>query len=185
MAKKYNSRIRRHRRSKRGGRSALLGYNDYPGGGDSTGSWTTNASPGTTAAAAAGFKSFLGGFSQGSPYQNAAALNDFALTGKGQSGGGRSKKRNGKKMAKSSKKISPKSFDDGNTREQQMAQGMTQAQAQAQAAAMQQAQAQQQTGGMFASFGALLKEALVPLGLLAAQQTYAKSFGKHTRKNRR
>jgi hypothetical protein len=38
---------------------------------------------------------------------------------------------------------------------------------------------------MFASFGALLKEALVPLGLLAAQQTYAKSYGKHTRKNRK
>jgi hypothetical protein len=70
-----------------------------------------------------------------------------------------------------------------------MAQGMTQAQAQAQAAAMQQAQQQQQaqtqSGGMFASFGALLKEALVPLGLLAAQQTYAKSYGKHTRKNRK
>jgi hypothetical protein len=60
---------------------------------------------------------------------------------------------------------------------------MTQAQAQAQAAAMQQAQTQ--SGGMFASFGALLKEALVPLGLLAAQQTYAKSYGKHTRKNRK
>lgn len=62
---------------------------------------------------------------------------------------------------------------------------MTQAQAQAQAAAMQQAQSQTQSGGMFASFGALLKEALVPLGLLAAQQTYAKSYGKHTRKNRK
>jgi hypothetical protein len=49
-----------------------------------------------------------------------------------------------------------------------------------------------QGGGMFASFGALLKEALVPLGLLAAQQTYGKrhskkhrSSGSHTRKHRR
>jgi hypothetical protein len=49
-----------------------------------------------------------------------------------------------------------------------------------------------QMGGMFASFGALLKEALVPLGLLAAQQTYGKrhsrkhrSSGSHTRKHRR
>ena len=47
-------------------------------------------------------------------------------------------------------------------------------------------------GGMFATFGALLKEALVPLGLLAAQQTYGKTYGKkhrssgsHTRKHRR
>jgi hypothetical protein len=45
---------------------------------------------------------------------------------------------------------------------------------------------------MFASFGALLKEALVPLGLLAAQQTYGKRYskkhrssGSHTRKHRR
>jgi hypothetical protein len=70
-----------------------------------------------------------------------------------------------------------------------MAQGMSQGQAQAQAAAMQQAQSQQQaqtqSGGMFASFGALLKEALVPLGLLAAQQTYARGYGKRTRKHRR
>jgi hypothetical protein len=68
-----------------------------------------------------------------------------------------------------------------------MAQGLTQGQAQAQAAALQQAQqqAQSQSGGMFASFGALLKEALVPLGLLAAQQTYGKSYGKRTRKHRR
>ena len=49
-----------------------------------------------------------------------------------------------------------------------------------------------QSGGMFASFGALLKEALVPLGLLAAQQTYGKRYskkhrssGSHTRKHRR
>jgi hypothetical protein len=40
---------------------------------------------------------------------------------------------------------------------------------------------------MFATFGALLKEALVPLGLLAAQQAYGKSYDKkrRTRKNRK
>jgi hypothetical protein len=40
---------------------------------------------------------------------------------------------------------------------------------------------------MFATFGALLKEALVPLGLLAAQQAYGRSYGKknRTRKNRK
>jgi hypothetical protein len=49
-----------------------------------------------------------------------------------------------------------------------------------------------QSGGMFATFGALLKEALVPLGLLAAQQTYGKKYSRkhrssssYTRKNRR
>ena len=184
MAKKYKSRTsrHRHRRSKRGGR-ALLDSSPYPS--SDGGSWTASAPPGTAASAAAGFKSFLGGFAQGSPAQNAAALNQYALTGQGQAGGGRSKRRGRgrKNTGKSSKKISPKSFGDSNTSEQQMAQGMTQAQAQAQAAAMQQSQTQ--SGGMFASFGALLKEALVPLGLLAAQQTYAKSYGKHTRKNRK
>lgn len=184
MAKKYKSRTsrHRHRRSKRGGR-ALLDSSPYPS--SDGGSWNTSAPPGTAASAAAGFKSFLGGFAQGSPAQNAAALNQYALTGQGQAGGGRSKRRGRgrKNTGKSSKKISPKSFGDSNTSEQQMAQGMTQAQAQAQAAAMQQSQTQ--SGGMFASFGALLKEALVPLGLLVAQQTYAKSYGKHTRKNRK
>lgn len=194
MAKKYRSRTSRHRRSKKGGSNAPLGHARYP---DSDGgSWTTSAPSGTTAAQASGFKSFLSGFAGGTPAQNAGALNDFALKGPGQptqsvqAGGGRSKRRGhgrGRKhSAKSSKKIFPKSFGtESSSREQQMAQGMSQSQAQAQAAAMQQAQAQTQSGGMFASFGALLKEALVPLGLLAAQQTYAKAYGKRTRKNRR
>ena len=186
MAKKYKSRKTRRSRSKKGGRNPILGHETYPTSGG--GSWNTSAPPGTLAAGASNFKSFLSGFSHGSPSQNAGALNNFATTGNGQggaqSGGGRSKRR-GKKAMKMSKKISPKSFDDSNKGEQQMAQGLTQAQAQAQAAAMQQAQAQQQTGGMFASFGSLLKEALVPLGLLAAQQVYAKGYGKKTRKTRR
>ena len=189
MARKYKSVSRRHSRSKKGGRSPLLEPENYPG--DNAGSWTTTAPQGI-ASAASGYKTFLSGFSQGSPSQNSAALNQFALTGPGQpasqTGGARSRKRcggKGKKSAKMSKKISPKSFDDSNVREQQMAQGLTQAQAQAQAAAMQQAQAQSQSGGMFASFGALLKDALVPLGLLAAQQTYARGYGKRTRKNRK
>jgi hypothetical protein len=45
-----------------------------------------------------------------------------------------------------------------------------------------------QSGGMFASFGSLLKEALVPLGLLAVQQTYGRKRrgSKHyTRKYRK
>jgi hypothetical protein len=191
MAKKYKSKTSRRRRCKKGG--APLGSAPYPS--VSGGSWTTSPPSGTTAAAASSFKSFLSGFSGGTPSQNAAELNKFALGGNGQPsqfGGGRSKRRgHGRKhSAKSSKKIFPKSFGtESSSREQQMAQGMSQGQAQAQAAAMQQQQQQQQqqsqSGGMFASFGALLKEALVPLGLLAAQQTYARSYGKRTRKHRR
>jgi len=185
MAKKYKSRTKRRSRSKRGGRNALLGHAKFPDSGVG-GSWTTAAPSGSVAAQASAYKPFLSGFSQGTPEENAGALNSFALQGNGQRGGGRSKKRSSKSGAKTmSKKIAPKSFDDSNKGEQQMAQGLTQAQAQAQAAAMQQAQAQQQTGGMFASFGSLLKEALVPLGLLAAQQVYAKGYGRKTRKNRR
>jgi hypothetical protein len=37
---------------------------------------------------------------------------------------------------------------------------------------------------MFATFGALLKEALVPLGLLAAQQAYGKSYDKKHRSSK-
>ena len=191
MARKYKSKISRRRRCKKGG--APLGSSPYPS--VSGGSWTTSPPPGTAAAQASGFKSFLSGFAGGTPAQNAVALNDFALRGNGQPsqfGGGRYKRRaHGRKhSAKSSKKIFPKSFGtESSSREQQMAQGMSQSQAQAQSAAMQQAQSQQQaqtqSGGMFASFGALLKEALVPLGLLAAQQTYARSYGKRTRKHRR
>lgn len=187
MARKYKSKTSRRRRCKKGG--APLGSTPYPS--VSGGSWTTSAPSGTAAAAASSFKSFLSGFSGGTPAQNAAELHKFAVTGPGQPsqfGGGRSKRRgHGRKhSAKSSKKIFPKSFGtESSSREQQMAQGMSQGQAQAQAAAMQQAQSQSQSGGMFASFGALLKEALVPLGLLAAQQTYARGYGKRTRKHRR
>jgi hypothetical protein len=194
MAKKYKSRTSRRRRCKKGGASSPLGSAPYQVNSSGSGSWTTSAPPGTAAAQAAGFKTFLSNYASGTPAQNAAALNKFALTGQGQTGGGRSKRRgHGRRRrhsAKSSKKIFPKSFGtESSSREQEMAQGLTQGQAQAQAAALQQAQsqkqAQTQSGGMFASFGALLKEALVPLGLLAAQQTYARGYGKRTRKHRR
>jgi flagellar motor protein MotB len=193
MAKKYKSRTSHRRRCKKGGAIPPLAFGKYPDV-DGGGSWTTSAPPGTTAAAGIAHKSFLSNYASGTPAQNAAALNKFALTGQGQSGGGRSKRRgHGRRRrhsAKSSKKIFPKSFGtESSSREQEMAQGLTQGQAQAQAAALQQAQsqkqAQTQSGGMFASFGALLKEALVPLGLLAAQQTYARGYGKRTRKHRR
>lgn len=58
-------------------------------------------------------------------------------------------------------------------------------QAQQLAAAQQQTyfESQSQTGGLFSGFSALLKEALVPLGLLAAEQSYGKKY--RTRKHRR
>ena len=194
MAKKYRSRTSRRRRCKKGGTNPPLGHAKFPDT-DGGGSWTTSAAPGSIAALASSYKPQMPGqFMGGTPAQNAGAANEYALKGPGpttqsvQGGGGRSKRRGrGRKhSAKSSKKIFPKSFGtESSSREQQMAQGMSQGQAQAQAAAMQQAQAQTQSGGMFASFGALLKEALVPLGLLAAQQTYARAYGKRTRKHRR
>jgi hypothetical protein len=199
MAKKYMKRTSRRRRCKKGGSGHPLGYAPYNVNSGGDGSWTTSAPQGSIAALASSYKPQMPGqFSSGTPAQNAGAANTYALTGPGpttqsvQGGGGRSKRRGhgrGRKhSAKSSKKIFPKSFGtESSSREQQMAQGLTQGQAQAQAAALQQAQqqAQSQSGGMFASFGALLKEALVPLGLLAAQQTYGKSYGKRTRKHRR
>ena len=199
MAKKYKSRTSRRRRCKKGGASSPLGSAPYQVNSSGGGSWTTSAPQGSIAAQAAGYRPQTPGqFSSGTPAQNAGAANEYALTGPGpttksvQGGGGRSKRRGHghrrKHSAKSSKKIFPKSFGtESSSREQQMAQGMSQGQAQAQAAALQQAQTQAQTqsGGMFASFGALLKEALVPLGLLAAQQTYARGYGKRTRKHRR
>ena len=203
MAKKYKSRASRRRRCKKGGAISPLGYAPYQVNSSGGGSWTANAPSGSIAAAAAAYKPQMPGqFMGGTPAQNAAAANEYALKGAGpttqsvQGGGGRSKRRgHGRRRrhsAKSSKKIFPKSFGtESSSREQEMAQGLTQGQAQAQAAALQQAQsqsqkqAQTQSGGMFASFGALLKEALVPLGLLAAQQTYARGYGKRTRKHRR
>jgi hypothetical protein len=196
MAKKYMKRTSHRRRCKKGG-SHPLGSATYPGSKD--GSWTTSAPQGSIAALASSYKPQTSNqYMGGTPAQNAGAANEYALKGPGptthsvQGGGGRSKRRGrGRKHSKkSSNKIFPKSFGtESSSREQQMAQGMSQGQAQAQAAAMQQAQSQQQaqtqSGGMFASFGALLKEALVPLGLLAAQQTYGKSYGKRTRKHRR
>lgn len=194
MAKKYMKRTSRRRRCKKGGAIPPLGSAPCQVNSNGGGSWTANA-PSGLPAEAAGFKPFLRGFSAGTPAQNAGALNEFALKGYGQptqSGGGRSKRRGHghrrRHSAKSSKKIFPTSFGtESSSREQQMAQGMSQGQAQARAAALQQSQteAQTQSGGMFASFGALLKEALVPLGLLAAQQTYARGYGKRTRKHRR
>lgn len=167
MAKKsHNKRHKGHKRGRRGGALAPLSYgpaNDSP-----SPEWKASASGGLPAAAIAS-KSFLQQITGSNTGVAASkALNDYALNGVGQSGsqsGGGSRRRRHGKIG---------------TRRRRG--GMTQAQGEAKA----------QTGGMFATFGALLKEALVPLGLLAVQQTYGKTYGKkhrssgaHTRKHRR
>ena len=201
MAKKYKSRSSRRRCKKGGMFDKPLGFATYPGTPSSP--WAATI-PGGIQGASAAYKSFQAGYASDDNAANRANLNAFALTGRGQgssaqSGGGRSKRNGRKHGRKSSKKVSAKSLDASShvlSREQEMAQGLREGQAQAQQMAMRQAQsqglAQKQTGGMFASFGALLKEALVPLGLLAAQQTYGKTYGRkhkstgsHTRKHRK
>lgn len=156
-------------RGKRGGALSPLGSGNYPGSTVSGGQWSTSVGGNPLAQAANSHQTLLGriaadsGGAGANPALAREMLASYAMKGPGQSGGGsRRHKRRGnhsKRMRKS------------------------QSQSQAQA----QAQAQSQSGGMFATFGALLKEALVPLGLLAAQQAYGRSYGKknRTRKTRR
>jgi|LauGreDrversion4_2_1035121.scaffolds.fasta_scaffold1444402_1 hypothetical protein len=160
-------------RGKRGGALSPLGSGNYPGSTVSGGQWSTSVGGNPLAQAANSHQTLLGriaadsGGAGANPALAREMLANYAMKGPGQSGGGsRRHKRRGnhsKRMRKS------------------------QSQSQGQAQAQSQGQAQSQSGGMFATFGALLKEALVPLGLLAAQQAYGRSYGKknRTRKNRK
>ena len=155
-------------RGKRGGAVTPLSSADYPGSTSSGGNWSTSVGGNPVAQAANGFQSLQAKIvadSGGAGLNPALArgiMNNYAM---GQTGGGsRRNKRRG-------------------NRSKRMRKSQSQGQGQAQG----QAQGQSQSGGMFATFGALLKEALVPLGLLAAQQAYGRSYGKknRTRKTRR
>jgi len=155
-----------HSRRRRGGANAPLGYTVYGSGG--AGQWSPASVNGNAMAAGANsFKSLhsnIGAESGGSgqnPNLASKMLSDFALRG-GQSGGGSKRRRR-----------SPR---------RRQAQSQSQSKAQSQS----QSQSQAQSGGMFATFGALLQEALVPLGLLAAQQSYGKKYDskRRTRKNK-
>ena len=160
-------------RGKRGGALSPLGSGNYPGSTVSGGQWSTSVGGNPLAQAANSHQTLLGriaadsGGAGANPALAREMLASYAMKGPGQSGGGsRRHKRRGnhsKRMRKS------------------------QSQSQGQAQAQSQSQSQSQSGGMFATFGALLKEALVPLGLLAAQQAYGRSYGKknRTRKTRR
>jgi hypothetical protein len=171
MAKRGRKHGRKsHRRGRRGGAVSPLGYGSYPASQNSGGNWTTAVSNNATAAAASGYKTFLSNFSAGSPQQNAMALNKYAMTGPGQSGGSRRRRA-------SKSRYSRRKHCGGAMSGMPPAVGAPAAPA-----------ATSQSGGMFASFGSLLKEALVPLGLLAVQQTYGRKRrgSKHyTRKYRK
>jgi len=183
MAKRGRKHGRKsHRRGRRGGAVSPLGYGSYPASQNSGGNWTTAVSNNATAAAASGYKTFLSNFSAGSPQQNAMALNKYAMTGPGQSGG--SRRRRASKSRYSRRKhyggamggLAPKVGVHPTTAPAAApaaapAGGAAAAPAVASATS---AASHIQKGGMFASFGSLLKEALVPLGLLAVQQTYGR-----------
>jgi len=166
------------RRGKRGGGMAPLDSGSYPG--PSAGNWSTSVGGNQVAQAANAQSSFLGrivtesGGAGANPALARQMVADYAMRGAGQTGGG---SRRHKRHHKRGKRHG--------SRRMRMSQSQTQGQSQAQGQS--QSQSQGQSGGMFATFGALLKEALVPLGLLAAQQTYGKSYDKKrgTRKNRR
>jgi hypothetical protein len=172
------SRSRGRGRGKRGGSMAPLASGNYPGSTVSGGQWSTSVGGNPVAQAASGFQSLQAKFAvdSGGPGVNPglarAMMNGHAM---GQTGGG-SRRHKRRAMKNGSKRM---------RRSQSQAQGQGQAQSQSQSQG--QAQAQSQSGGMFATFGALLKEALVPLGLLAAQQAYGRSYGKknRTRKSRK
>ena len=170
------SRSRGRGRGKRGGSTAPLASAIYPGSTSGGGQWSTSVGGNPVAEAAGGFQSLQAKFGTDSggagtnPALARGMMNNYAM---GQTGGG-SRRHKRRAMKNSSKRMRRR-------------QSQSQTQGQAQSQSQGQAQAQSQSGGMFATFGALLKEALVPLGLLAAQQAYGRSYGKknRTRKSRK
>jgi len=180
------------RRGKRGGGMAPLDSGAYPGSTSGAGQWSTSVGGNQVAQAAAGSTSFLGKMAMESggvgvnPALARQMVASYAM--KGQSGGGsrrrkQVKRRGSKRMRMSQGQAQGQSQGQAQGQSQAQSQGQSQAQSQGQS----QAQSQGQSGGMFATFGALLKEALVPLGLLAAQQKYGKSYDskRGTRKSRK
>ena len=170
------SRSRGRGRGKRGGSTAPLASAIYPGSTSGGGQWSTSVGGNPVAEAAGGFQSLQAKFGTDSggagtnPALARGMMNNYAM---GQTGGG-SRRHKRRAMKNGSKRMRRR-------------QSQSQTQGQAQSQSQGQAQAQSQSGGMFATFGALLKEALVPLGLLAAQQAYGRSYGKknRTRKSRK
>ena len=163
-SRKRSCKSRGRGRGRRGGAMAPLNSGDYPGSTASGGQWSTSVGGNPLAQAANGFQSLQASFATNSggaganPALARQMMNGYAM---GQSGGG-SRRHKRRAMRNGSKRM---------RRSQSQGQSQTQG----------------QSGGMFATFGALLKEALVPLGLLAAQQAYGRSYDKknRTRKSRK
>ena len=193
MARKsHNKRHRGHRRGRRGGTLAPLQAGAYPDVEMGGAKWNTSVNGGA-AGAAAGFKSFIQQVTAGRQGAGAsAAMNRYAMEGVGQSGGG-SRRRRHRKMGTRRRRGGAPTMPPAGAAGAPAAPMMKPAPpAAAPAAPAVGGKSAGMKGGMFATFGALLKEALVPLGLLAAQQTYGKTYGKkhrssgsHTRKHRR
>ena len=186
MARKsHNKRHRGRGRRHRGG-AAPLNAGAYPGSETGASKWITSVSGGP---AAVTYKSLMNQIVGGNTGMGASqAMNSYAMKGGGSrrkrhAKGTRRRRRGGAGMNELSKMM--ESLMGGKAAAPAASTGGA-------AKVMAPTASRAQGGGMFASFGALLKEALVPLGLLAAQQTYGKrhskkhrSSGSHTRKHRR
>jgi len=191
MARKsHNKRHKGRGRGRRGGALAPLQSGAYPDVEMSGSNWNNS-----------GFKSFIQQVTGGSSGAAAsAAMNRYAMEGAGQSGsqsGGSSRRRRKSKIGTRRRRggavIPPAGAGAPAPVMKAGSPPAPPAPAPAPApAAPVGGKSAGMKGGMFATFGALLKEALVPLGLLAAQQAYGKTYGKkrhssgsHTRKHRR
>ncbi len=186
MARKsHNKRHKGRGRGRRGGALAPLQSGAYPDVEMSGSNWNNS-----------GYKPFIQQVTGGSSGAAAsAAMNRYAMEGAGQSGsqsGGSSRRRRKSKIGTRRRRggaVIPPAAAPAPV----MKAGSPPAPAPAAPApAAVGGKSAGMKGGMFATFGALLKEALVPLGLLAAQQAYGKTYGKkrhssgsHTRKHRR
>jgi hypothetical protein len=201
MARKsHNKRHRGRGRRHRGG-AAPLNAAAYTGSETGAPKWSASVSGGGPAAVT--FKSHMNQIVGGNTGMGASqAMNSYAMKGGGSrrkrhAKGTRRRRRGGAGMNEISKMMeslmggkaaAPAASTGGAAKVPTQAPAASTGVAKAMAPTASRAQG----GGMFASFGALLKEALVPLGLLAAQQTYGKrhskkhrSSGSHTRKHRR
>jgi hypothetical protein len=200
MARKsHNKRHRGRGRRHRGG-AAPLNAGAYPGSETGASKWSASVSGGGPAAVT--YKSQMNHIVGGNTGMGASqAMNSYAMKGGGSrrkrhAKGTRRRRRGGSDLAALTKMM--EGLMGGKAAAGTAAPAVPAAKVPAPAAPAAKVPTQApaatraQGGGMFASFGALLKEALVPLGLLAAQQTYGKRYskkhrssGSHTRKHRR
>ena len=197
MARKsHNKRHKGRGRGRHGGALPPLQSGAYPDVEMSGSNWNNS-----------GFKSFIQQVTGGSSGAAAsAAMNRYAMEGAGQSGsqsGGGSRRRRKSKIGTRRRRGGATTMPPAGAPAAPMMKPAPPAAPAAPAAPAPPAapaapapavggKSAGMKGGMFATFGALLKEALVPLGLLAAQQAYGKTYGKkrhssgsHTRKHRR